>query len=180
MYTPHNPYTYSMMQKRSASSSSNSTSSSADVAQLNPNSLKEAQSSLSIDIRCNLLTQCAKLEFKTYLDYESHYQITHTYTCIECQRILLSQHYLQLHITEKHDPFVALTLETKPNFECFLSRCKELFMNSKDRKHHCLKVHGFEAISNFVGSNSNKGKQPLQNFLLQPLDSKYVKMKNGL
>lgn len=53
----------------------------------------------------------AEISLPTYNDYEIHYEHYHLHRCNECHKNFPSDHYLQLHISENHDPIVAVKRE---------------------------------------------------------------------
>lgn len=57
-------------------------------------------------IRCSLQPHKETLTFSTYDDYESHYLTTHVNRCSECGRNFPTQHILDIHIEENHDPLI--------------------------------------------------------------------------
>lgn len=64
------------------------------------------QSTLSI--KCSMPPHKPGLSFKTYDEYETHYNKTHVNRCLECGKNLPSGHLLNVHIEECHDVFVAV------------------------------------------------------------------------
>ena len=44
------------------------------------------------------------LSFSSYEEYDVHYQQTHVNRCLECRKNFPSNHYLNVHIAENHDP----------------------------------------------------------------------------
>jgi hypothetical protein len=61
-------------------------------------------------IHC-LLPGHAELSLPTYNAYEIHYEQYHLHRCNECHKNFPSDHYLQLHISENHDPIIAVRRE---------------------------------------------------------------------
>lgn len=51
------------------------------------------------------------LTFKSFEDYDVHYQKTHVNRCQECRKNFPDEHFLHLHIAENHDPFFAAKKE---------------------------------------------------------------------
>jgi hypothetical protein len=51
------------------------------------------------------------LGFDSYQAYEIHYQQDHINRCFECEKNFPSDHYLNLHIAENHDPITAIRRE---------------------------------------------------------------------
>ena len=52
-----------------------------------------------------------RITFSTFEEYSVHYQQNHLNRCSECGTNFPSDHYLQLHIAENHDPIVAIKRE---------------------------------------------------------------------
>lgn len=59
---------------------------------------------------CNLLPHCSAsaTSFRNSVDLESHYQKHHANCCSTCNKIFPDSRFLHLHITEFHDPLVAV------------------------------------------------------------------------
>lgn len=62
-------------------------------------------------MRCNLPPHREPLAFKTYDEYEVHYNKSHTNRCLECRKNFPSEHLLNVHIEECHDPLVTVKRE---------------------------------------------------------------------
>ncbi|KAF2719726.1 hypothetical protein K431DRAFT_286526 [Polychaeton citri CBS 116435] len=91
-----------------------------------------------------LLPPHEPLDFATYPEYEKHYQEAHTNRCRECGRNLPSAHFLQLHITENHDPIVASRRERgERTFACFVKDCDKVCLEWKKRRSHLVDKHAF-------------------------------------
>ena len=58
---------------------------------------------------CALPPQCYSRpkRFDTIVAYESHYNSSHRYVCHECKKRFPSEKFLDLHISELHDPITA-------------------------------------------------------------------------
>jgi hypothetical protein len=59
-------------------------------------------------MRCSLPPHKEPLSFRTYGEYESHYNQAHTNRCLECRKNFPSEHLLTVHIEEFHDPLVVV------------------------------------------------------------------------
>jgi hypothetical protein len=55
-------------------------------------------------MQCHLPPHPHGLSFPSYEAYEVHYQQNHVHRCTECHKNFPSDHYLNLHIAENHDP----------------------------------------------------------------------------
>lgn len=74
-------------------------------------------------MRCSLAPHSETLSFGTFEEFEVHYAQVHTNRCSECHKNFPTQHFLGLHISEKHDPLVEArkareekTVRTEPAF----------------------------------------------------------------
>lgn len=76
------------------------------------------QSSSGSSIRCSLPPH-AEMDFSTYDAYEIHHQQYHLHRCSECHRNFPSDHYLQLHISENHDPITAVKRDRGERTVCY-------------------------------------------------------------
>jgi hypothetical protein len=61
-------------------------------------------------IRCSLPPH-RSLRFDSLQAYETHYTQKHVNRCFTCQKNFPTEHYLGLHISENHDPFVDVKRE---------------------------------------------------------------------
>lgn len=59
-------------------------------------------------MRCSLPPHKEPLSFRSYDEYESHYQKFHAHRCLECRKNFPSEHLLGIHIEECHDPLVVI------------------------------------------------------------------------
>lgn len=55
-------------------------------------------------MRCYLPPHPYGVSFSSFEAYEVHYQKCHVHRCTECYKNFPSDHYLNLHIAENHDP----------------------------------------------------------------------------
>lgn len=53
----------------------------------------------------------AEMTFTSYAAYEVHYSSAHTNRCLTCRKNFPSQHLLDVHIEESHDPLAKLKRE---------------------------------------------------------------------
>ncbi len=71
----------------------------------------EASTSAEV-MRCSLPPHARQtLSFTSFEDYEVHYNKTHVNRCTECQKNFPTPHFLDLHITENHNPLVEVLRE---------------------------------------------------------------------
>lgn len=113
----------------STSQSKDSPESSIDIASSNSHSdadINAAENSkfLQIDtgggeaftsaevMRCSLPPHARQvMSFASFEDYEVHYNKTHVNRCVECGKNFPTPHFLDLHISENHNPLVEVLKE---------------------------------------------------------------------
>lgn len=64
--------------------------------------------SSSAAMKCSLPPHRDPITFKSYSEYEAHYNKYHTNRCLECRKNFPSEHLLGIHIEECHDPLVVV------------------------------------------------------------------------
>lgn len=62
-------------------------------------------------MRCSLPPHREPIGFRFYDDYETHYHNFHTNRCIECRKNFPTDHLLNVHIEECHDPLARVARE---------------------------------------------------------------------
>jgi hypothetical protein len=72
----------------------------------------------TIAMRCNLPPHKEPLAFSSYDEYEVHYNKSHTNRCLECHKNFPSEHLLNVHIEEYHDPLVIVKREQGEHTVC--------------------------------------------------------------
>lgn len=91
------------------------------------------------------------LSFNTYVDYETHYQQDHTNRCEECGNNFPTAHFINLHITENHDPIIATKRDAgEKTYACFVEDCDKLCNDWKKRRSHLVDKHGFPRNYDFL------------------------------
>lgn len=115
----------------------------AKVAELDPsNTLLEGD--IGIDMRCSLPGHTETLSFKSYDEYQSHYQKAHTNRCLECRNNFPSSHLLGVHIEECHDSFMAVKREKgEHTYSCFVEGCERKCRTPEKRRLHLIDKHMF-------------------------------------
>ncbi|KAF2008970.1 hypothetical protein BU24DRAFT_380958, partial [Aaosphaeria arxii CBS 175.79] len=84
------------------------------------------------------------LTFPSYSAYETHYHQTHTNRCSTCHTNHPSPHFLDLHITEHHDPITAARKDRGDKvYACLVPECDRLCSTPAKRRLHCIDKHGF-------------------------------------
>lgn len=61
----------------------------------------------SVVMYCDLPPHKEPERFKSYEQYEVHYRQVHANRCVECNRNFPSEHFLNVHIGDNHDPLTA-------------------------------------------------------------------------
>jgi len=81
--------------------------------------------------------------FRSVAAFQRHYQQWHRHTCIQCKKAFPTDHLLELHIEESHDPFFEIQESKKPMYRCYLPSCAQRFMTAAERKDHAIRQHDF-------------------------------------
>ena len=55
-------------------------------------------------MKCSLPPHTDVLSFDTFEEFEVHYAKEHAHRCSECRHNFPTEHFLDLHISENHDP----------------------------------------------------------------------------
>ena len=93
---------------------------------------------------CCTLPPHESLGFQTYDDYEIHYQKSHVNRCIECNRNFPTDHFLDLHIAENHDPLNAAKRDRGEKiYHCFVEGCDKVCRDWQKRRMHLVAAHMF-------------------------------------
>ncbi|KAL6712805.1 hypothetical protein ACLMJK_009646 [Lecanora helva] len=58
----------------------------------------------AVVMKCSLPPHDETLEFSSFEEFEIHYAKVHAYRCSQCHRNMPTEHFLDLHIAENHDP----------------------------------------------------------------------------
>lgn len=91
--------------------------------------------------RSSTLTCACPREYDSVREFEGHYATRHRLTCAQCRATMPTEHLLELHIAESHDPIFA----ARPRYECVVEGCTENFASWADRKRHAVDVHRYPA-----------------------------------
>ncbi|KAK9319583.1 hypothetical protein V1517DRAFT_332049 [Lipomyces orientalis] len=132
-----------------SSSDSGSESDSSASGQSDPAAHKISRSSPSPQqplIQCTLPPRCtySPQAFASYAAFETHYATSHTLVCTSCARSFPSQHLLDLHLAELHDPFVAARRDRGDKvYRCFVEGCDKVCADTRKRRLHLIDKHGF-------------------------------------
>jgi hypothetical protein len=71
----------------------------------------EAQQQLPEVMRCSLPPHRQTLSFTSFEEYEVHYNKVHVNRCTECRKNFPTPHFLDLHISENHNPLAQVLKE---------------------------------------------------------------------
>jgi hypothetical protein len=114
----------------------------------------EPENRQALTIKCSLPPH--KLTtFPSYQEYETHYAKLHTNRCSECQKNFPSDHFLNLHLTENHDPIVATKRDRGEKiYACFVEGCDKVCGDWGKRKLHLLDKHLFPRNYDFLIVNT--------------------------
>lgn len=106
--------------------------------------------SATSNMRC-LLPPHAPITFSSYPEYETHYNQTHGNRCSECKANFPTAHFLNLHISENHDPIIAAQRDRGEKvFVCFVEGCEKVCSDWKKRRSHLVDKHGFPRNYDFL------------------------------
>lgn len=98
-----------------------------------------------------LLPPHKPLIFANYAGFESHYNQNHTNRCRECGKNFPSNYFLDLHLTENHDPIVATKRERgEKTYACFVEGCDKICLEWRKRRSHLVDKHGFPRNYDFL------------------------------
>ncbi|KAF2431602.1 hypothetical protein EJ08DRAFT_648857 [Tothia fuscella] len=100
------------------------------------------------------------LSFSSYEDYNVHYQQNHFNRCPECNRNFPSEHYLDLHIADNHNPLNEIRRERgEKTYGCFVKDCDRFCSTPAKRKRHAIDKHGFPKFYDFFIVNDGIDKR---------------------
>ncbi|KAK9448521.1 uncharacterized protein V1518DRAFT_419181 [Limtongia smithiae] len=119
-------------------------------------------------IICTLPPRCVNSPrfFAAASAFETHYRREHSLICDECKCTLPSERFLDLHISEEHDPFVAARRERGEKvYACFMAECDKLCVDPKKRRMHLIDKHGYP--KDFYFDVVCRGLLPNMNSLLR-------------
>ncbi|EEA28906.1 hypothetical protein EYB25_000182 [Talaromyces marneffei] len=111
-------------------------------------------------MRCSLPPHKETITFSTYDDYESHYLKTHVNRCSECGKNFPTQHILNIHIEENHDPLILARRDRgEKTFSCLVEGCDRKCSTAQKRRRHLIDKHMFPRNYNFFIINDGIDKQ---------------------
>jgi len=172
--------------KRPRKSTTNSASdeSFSGPEQFSPKVKRASLSALSKPVSCNLPPTCNPPNAGTICsnsrEFEQHYATYHTHICtapevkrtptsareVQCGKVFPDSRFLDLHISECHDPLVAVRRDRgERTFTCFVETCDGTFTTPKGRRLHLIDAHKypkeyyFSVTTKGVGDILNKWGQ---------------------
>ncbi|OAA43115.1 C2H2 type zinc finger domain protein [Metarhizium rileyi] len=93
-------------------------------------------------MKCTLPPHKGPITFRTYHEYESHYNMFHSNRCLDCHRNFPSEHLLAVHIEEYHDPLVRVRRDKgEHTFSCFVEGCERKCLTHQKRRLHMIDKH---------------------------------------
>jgi len=88
--------------------------------------------------------------FADYGTYEHHIITYHDYICKECHRRFPSKMFLDIHIDENHNPFMAIRQQNGDKiFKCFVLGCSKVCSSPKKRRLHMIDKHNYPRSFNW-------------------------------
>ena len=116
------------------------------------------------------------ISFSTYEEYDVHYVQAHTNRCSDCKANFPTEHFLDLHIRENHDPIRAalqakgektvtviiaasnpiLTCHFSIQYRCFIPACEKVCSIPHKRRMHLIDKHLYPKVklADFTGSKA--------------------------
>jgi len=104
--------------------------------------------------------------FSNVTDYDSHYQIQHTFVCAvrSCGAAFPVTKYLELHILENHDSYFRLLRKRQPMYECLVHGCNHKSNNRDERSKHLTLCHQFPSHFRFdMRKRGKRGMKEMKN-----------------
>ncbi|KAI5209480.1 hypothetical protein E4T39_00779 [Aureobasidium subglaciale] len=84
------------------------------------------------------------VNFTTYHEYEAHYHKTHVNRCLDCGRNFPTDHFLSLHIAERHDAINLVKRDRgEKTYRCFVEDCEKVCRTPHKRRMHLVDKHMF-------------------------------------
>ncbi|KAI1378192.1 hypothetical protein F4677DRAFT_385804 [Hypoxylon crocopeplum] len=126
----------------------------------------DSNDSNTFTMKCSLPPHRDVMSFKTYAEYESHHNRTHTNRCVECGKNLPSEHLLNVHIEECHDVFAAVKREKgEHTYSCFVEGCDRKCRTPQKRRSHLIDKHMYP--KNYFFAVTKEGVDGRQSLLLE-------------
>lgn len=104
----------------------------------------------TIVMQCSLAPHTKALNFDSIAAFEVHYQKEHSHRCSSCDRNFPTDHFLDLHIDELHNPLRAeLESQGEKTYVCFVEDCEKVCATPQKRRMHLVDKHCFPKSYNF-------------------------------
>ncbi|KAL7821551.1 hypothetical protein V8C44DRAFT_314962 [Trichoderma aethiopicum] len=117
-------------------------------------------------MRCSLPPHKEPLAFRYYGDYEAHYHRFHTNRCIECRKNFPTNHLLDIHIEECHDPLAKVAREKgEHTYSCFVEGCERKCKTPQKRRLHLIDKHMYP--KNFFFAVTKEGIDGKRSLLIE-------------
>lgn len=111
-------------------------------------------------MKCSLPPHAEPLSFSTYEEFEIHYAKIHAHRCSDCRRNFPTEHFLELHIGENHDPLnEARKAKGEKTYRCFLEDCDKVCSTPQKRRMHLTDKHMFPKNYDFHVVNTGIDKR---------------------
>lgn len=111
-------------------------------------------------MKCSLPPHHETLAFSTFEDFEIHYAKEHANRCSECRKNFPTNHFLELHIEENHDPLSdARRARGEKTYRCFVMDCDKICSTPQKRRMHLIDKHMFPKNYDFFIVNSGIDKR---------------------
>lgn len=82
--------------------------------------------------------------FTSYEEHDIHYQKYHVNRCSDCSKNFPTEHFLNLHIAENHDPIRDARKERgEKTYACFVEDCDKTCLTWQKRRMHLVDKHYF-------------------------------------
>lgn len=138
---------------------------------------------ISSTLSCNI-APCRHRSFVSAQEYESHYNSVHRHVCLECQAIFPSNHFLELHLAEAHDPIRRIRMERGESvLQCFEESCTRTFATPKLRRRHLIDKHKYPKTFHFSitmrGIEFRRGTTWLDHRPTFPKEPKDIEMQDA-
>lgn len=111
-------------------------------------------------MKCSLAPHSETLSFNTFEEFEIHYAQVHSNRCSSCQKNFPTPHFLDLHISENHDPLIeARKAREEKTYRCFVEDCDKVCSNPQKRRMHLQAKHFFPKDYDFFIVNDGIDKR---------------------
>ncbi|KEZ41526.1 Uncharacterized protein SAPIO_CDS7685 [Scedosporium apiospermum] len=120
----------------------------------------------TVTMKCSMPPHKDVLSFRTYEEYETHYNKAHLNRCLECDKNMPSEHLLNVHIEECHDAFVAVKRDRgEHTYSCFVEGCERKCRTPQKRRLHLIDKHMYP--KNFFFALTREGIDGRRSLLLE-------------